>query len=204
MQKSKRLAVGFFLSVVLHCSFYFLLESTKNCGGIAALSTATVALVGTLATSPKQNLDTDPEGADFGKKSVKEEERLTVSNNPETNELSLNPTQPIFYRTSELDSPPLLIDDYPEILSIDREETNRGKLVIEVWIDSNGGVLRVVPLESTLPDYVVIEAMSQVGRLRFSPGLKAGVAVFARFRLEFQSQESDLEESVSAGATGSD
>lgn len=174
----------------------------KNGSGVATLSTSKATLLGTLTTSPKQKLDTDPVGP--VPKSVKEEALLTASHNPETSELSQARTPPIFYRTSELDSPPLLLDDYPEISSIDRDETNRGKLVLEVWINSDGAVLRVVALESTLPDYVMTEAMTQVGRLRFSPGLKAGAAVFVRFRLEFRHHESDLDKSLSGGATSSD
>jgi hypothetical protein len=198
VHNSKRLLVCLFFSITLHCSFCLLVGLANNGSGMATHSTAKVVLTGNLTSIPKRDLDTESVPPDLVKRGDKEDERLTESNHPEKTGLSQVSALPVFYRTSELDSPPLLLGDYPEILSIDREETNRGKLVMEVWINNDGVVLRVVPIESTLPEYVMNEAMVQIGKLRFSPGLKAGLAVFVRFRLEFRHREPDVEEAVPA------
>jgi TonB family protein len=90
---------------------------------------------------------------------------------------------PQYFTLSELDLPPYAIEDVntdPDVLDLPQA----GRVVLELWVSSDGEVVRVDTLESSVTDAAVAMIGTIFSRTRFVPARKGGAAVNARMRIE--------------------
>lgn len=99
-------------------------------------------------------------------------------------QIPLPPPEPQFFALAELDAPPTVLQDIendpPEL----RQYPQGGRLVLQLWIDQTGRVVRAEALSSVLPEPFVASARENFMRAIFNPAKKDGVAVRARVSVE--------------------
>lgn len=90
---------------------------------------------------------------------------------------------PHYFPLSELDLPPYAIEDVntdPDVLDLPQA----GRMVLELWVNSDGEVVKVDMIESTVAEAAVVMIGNIFSRTRFVPARKGGAAVNARIRIE--------------------
>jgi len=90
---------------------------------------------------------------------------------------------PHYFPLSELDLPPYAIEDVntdPDVLDLPQS----GRVVLELWVNSDGEVVTVETIDSSVTDAAVVMIGNIFSRTRFVPARKGGAAVNARIRIE--------------------
>jgi hypothetical protein len=98
---------------------------------------------------------------------------------------------PVFYKISELDDVPYPVDALPEDLASISSENVAGRLVLQVWLDETGRVVKVEVEDSTLSEALGLAVAKRLAGIAFSPGKRRGVPVNTLFRFEVGSRLED-------------
>jgi hypothetical protein len=95
------------------------------------------------------------------------------------------PAPATYFLASELDERPRFISQ-PPLEDIDLPPQSSGSLVVQFWISESGSV-DIVEIEQTdLPEPIASRLIEHRRELKFSPGLKNGVAVRSLVRYEIR------------------
>lgn len=84
---------------------------------------------------------------------------------------------PHYFSLAELDERPFIIRDIPPNPPELKDFPQGGKLVLRLWIDTEGRVVNAEPVSSELPPAFTDSARSGFQDARFAPGRKHGQAV---------------------------
>lgn len=95
------------------------------------------------------------------------------------------PAPVTYYPASQLDERPRFISQ-PALEGIDLPPQSSGSLVVQFWISESGGVDIVEVEQTDLPEAIASRLIEQRRELKFSPGLKNGVAVRSLVRYEIR------------------
>ena len=82
-----------------------------------------------------------------------------------------------YFELAELDQQPALTQDIPDNPSELLEHLQGGEIVLRLWIDETGEVVKVDTISSTLPQPFVDSTRASFLNATFSPGRKFGNAV---------------------------
>lgn len=82
-----------------------------------------------------------------------------------------------YFSSTELDEHPVIIQDIPGDPPELQNFPQGGKLVLRLWINKNGEVVRAEPVSSELPQAFVDSARTSFLNARFAPGRIQGNAV---------------------------
>lgn len=84
-----------------------------------------------------------------------------------------------YFSLAELDQQPTIIHDIPADPPELRDFPESGKLVLRLWINEDGEVIKAEPVSSELPPAFVDSARTSFLKARFTPGRRHGNAVGA-------------------------
>lgn len=108
---------------------------------------------------------------------VSKDVKNTTANEANSANTSLNFPEPKYYTIAELDESPAILENInlnpPELVNYPQG----GKLTVRLWIDIDGSVAKVELVKSELPEEFVKSALASFRATKYSPGLKANIAV---------------------------
>lgn len=175
-----RLAIFLCLSLSVHLAILSSLSwSSFGARQVASANRAaplTVTLPGTqpVATNEKSVVEkiVSQNDANINTNTDKPGNKFALSNTG----LSLAIDLP-YFSPNELDERPFIIQDIPGDPPELQHLPQGGKLVLRLWINENGKVIRAEPVSSELPQTFIDSARSGFLNARFAPGFIHGNAV---------------------------